>query len=239
MSPFILTQARISISIRQSPHQQQSAVRQTRPQSDVASVVLSNVSQTNSKRSSSTTCWEFCRRFLSAVTLKLIQIFLSKYDRLRTDPFLRLIASAASSCYGVSLGWYPVLSKVLSCKYKHLRHFVDILYKKIIDIGQYLFKLFQKICRGPFFSNHSVDVLWCRFCRFKRISFDPNCSHYYNTQVMVWDRHGLEASTCPALCCKENSSIFKNKGTFLWNCVFQTLHGFRKFRQGTSIFAMC
>ena len=62
-------------SIPQSPHQQQSAVCKTRPKSDVASVVLSNVSRINSKWFSSTTCWEFFRRFLGAVTLKLIEIF--------------------------------------------------------------------------------------------------------------------------------------------------------------------
>jgi len=73
--PFVWTQARISISIRQSPHQQQPAVCQTRPQSDVASVVFSNVSRVNSNWSSSTTCWEFFHQFVSVMTLKLIHTF--------------------------------------------------------------------------------------------------------------------------------------------------------------------
>jgi len=50
--------------------------RQTRPQSDVASVVVSNISQINSKWSSSNTCWEFFHQFLGIITLKLIQVFL-------------------------------------------------------------------------------------------------------------------------------------------------------------------
>jgi len=107
---FIWTQARISISIRQSPHQQQSIVRQIRPQSDVASVVLSNVQRIKSKWSSSTTCWEFFHQFTSAITLKLIQITFVKYDHLRTDPLLRLMPSAANGYYGINLSWCAVLS---------------------------------------------------------------------------------------------------------------------------------
>jgi len=53
------------------------------PQSDVALVVLLNVSRINS---SSTTCREFFHQFLSAITLKLIQIFLCHH--LHADPFL-------------------------------------------------------------------------------------------------------------------------------------------------------
>ena len=67
-----------SISIRQSPHQQQSAVHQARPQSDVASVVLSKISRTNLKWSSSTSCLEFFQQFLSAIRLKLIRISFTK-----------------------------------------------------------------------------------------------------------------------------------------------------------------
>ena len=92
------------------------------------------------------------------------------------------MASAANGCYGITLSWYPVLSKVLSYKYKHVRHFACT---QIIDIGQYLLKLFENFVGVLFFSNHNIDMLWSRFCRFKRISFDPNCSHYYNTQEMV------------------------------------------------------
>ena len=53
----------------QSPHQQQSAVCQTRPQSDVTLIILSDVSRINSKWSSPTTCWELFHRFLSAIAI--------------------------------------------------------------------------------------------------------------------------------------------------------------------------
>jgi len=61
--------------------------------------------ETNSKWSSSTTCWEFFHHFLSDITVKLIdlQIFLLKYDHLRTDAFLRLMPSGANGCYGINL----------------------------------------------------------------------------------------------------------------------------------------
>ena len=101
--PFVWTRAQITI--RQLPHQQQSAVHQTRPQLDVASVVLSNVLRINSHPSSSTSCREFFHLFLSAITLKLIQIFFIKYNHLQTDPFLRLMLSATNGCYGINLSW--------------------------------------------------------------------------------------------------------------------------------------
>ena len=142
------------MSIRQSPHQQQSAVRQTRPQSNVASVVLSNVSRINSKWSYSTTCWEFFRQFLSAITLNLYGYFV-KYDRLWTDSFLWLTLSAAYGCYGIYLSWYPVLSKLASykCQYWRLCRFCV---PKNIDIGRCFLKLFENFLGVRVFLNHSV-----------------------------------------------------------------------------------
>jgi len=57
----------------------------------------SNVSRVNSKWSSSTTCRKFFRQFLSAMTLKFIQIFFKFNNQLRTDPFLRLMPSAPAA----------------------------------------------------------------------------------------------------------------------------------------------
>jgi len=85
---------------------------------------------TNSSNwSSSTSCWEFCHQFLSAITLKLMQIFFITYDHFRTDPFIRLMRSAANGCYGINHSWYPILSKLRSYKCEHWRLFVDFPYK--------------------------------------------------------------------------------------------------------------
>jgi len=132
-----------------------SAVRQTKPQSNVASTVLSNVLlRIYSKWSSSTTCWEFFHQFLSAITLKLIQIFLTKIQTLsnRTISMINAIC-----CYGINLCWYPVLSILASYKYEHFRLFVDFPYQKNINIGQHLLKLFENFVGVWVFLNHSVE----------------------------------------------------------------------------------
>jgi len=55
-----------------------------------------------------------------------------KYSHLRTDPFLRLMPSAANGCNGINLSRYPVLPKLASYKmYEHWRLFADFLYKKM------------------------------------------------------------------------------------------------------------
>jgi len=124
--------------------------RQTWPQPDVASVVLSNVSRINSKWSSSTTCWEFFHQFVSAKTLQLIHIFLLKCDHFGTDPFLRLMPSAPNGCYGSNLRWYPVLSK-LAC-YKSLCRFLST---KIIILANICWS-FKNFVWVPLFESQYI-----------------------------------------------------------------------------------
>ena len=106
--PFVSTQAQISNSIHSLPHQQQSAVHQTRNQSDVASVVLSNVSRIDSKWSSSTTCWEFFHQFPSTKTLKLIRMYV-------------LVPSVLWRCWlGGRKGTRPVKNWAVGCWHGYL-----------------------------------------------------------------------------------------------------------------------
>ena len=63
--------------------------------------------------------------------------------------------SAVNDCCGINLSWYPVLSKLASHKCENWRIFVDFLYQKTINIGQYLLKIFE-IFVGVQFFEHSV-----------------------------------------------------------------------------------
>jgi len=63
--------------------------------------------------------------------------------------------SAVNDCCGINLSWYTVLSKLASHKCENWRIFVDFLYQKTINIGQYLLKIFE-IFVGVRFFEHSV-----------------------------------------------------------------------------------
>jgi len=60
-------------------------------------------------------------------------------------------------CYKINLSWYPVSSKVVSYTCEH-RRLLLIICTKIVDIDQYLLKLFENITGVRFF-NHSVYML--------------------------------------------------------------------------------
>jgi len=114
------------------PYQQQYALQQTRPQSDAASVVLSNVSRTYSNWSFPPLVLDSFVSLLTSEDLKLIQTS-SKYDPLCI--FLRLAQSDAYGCYGINLSWYPVLSKFSIYRCKHLKIFVDSPHQKVLILS--------------------------------------------------------------------------------------------------------
>jgi len=99
------------VSIRQSPHRQLSAVRQTRPHSDAAAVGLSKVS----KVIQSGLCLPFCCKcFHGSVSSKSpnsYRFLKIKCDSLCTDP---LASSNVDGCNGNKVSWYPVLSKFIT-----------------------------------------------------------------------------------------------------------------------------
>ena len=148
------TSPETSDSIHQSPYQQQSAVCQTRPQSDAAPVVLINVPRINSKWSSSTTSTSFIS--FSAWIHLLIDIFLSKYNLHCTDPPIRLMPSAANCCYEINRSWYRFTKTCKHYMYKHWRLFCRFSEPKIVNSDQHLSKLFENIAGVWNFLKHSV-----------------------------------------------------------------------------------
>jgi len=85
-----------------------------------------------------------------------------------TDLFLRLMPSAANGCYEINLSWYPVSSKLASYICEHYRLFADSLYKKIINIGQYLLKLLENFLGVRFFEPHCSFKYVIDFLCFER-----------------------------------------------------------------------
>ena len=91
-------------------------MHQTRNQSDVASVVLSNVSRIDSKWSSSTTCWEFFHQFPSTKTLKLIRMYVfSSFSALTLLVGQQEGHPACKKLSGGVLAWLSVWSEVQTC----------------------------------------------------------------------------------------------------------------------------
>jgi len=103
------------VSIRQSPHRQLSAVRQTRPHSDAAAVGLSKVS-----------------KVIQSGLCLLILILKNKMWSLCIDPFLWIASSDVGGWYGNRVSWYPILSKFISCIPEDCRLFVHSLYQKLL-----------------------------------------------------------------------------------------------------------
>ena len=120
-------------------------------------IVLSNVSRIQLKWSSSTARSWFFHLSINFKTVKLIVSYRFLYWStilFRTGPFLRLAPSAANGFYGINLSWYLAISKC-----KHLKVFVDSLYKKIIDIDQHLLNLCQNVARvRNFFEPHRSSI---------------------------------------------------------------------------------
>ena len=150
------TSLETSDSIHQSPYQQQSAVCQTRPQSDAASVVLINVPQINSKWPSSTTSTSFISFSVSIHLLTHTHThpfngtysyrhFLWKYNPHCTDPPIWLTPSAANCCYEINRSWYRFTKTCKHYMYKHWRLFCRFSEPKISLIATNICRSYLKV----------------------------------------------------------------------------------------------
>jgi len=134
------------VSIRQSPHRQLSAVRQTRPHTDAAAVSLSKVSKNLSKWSLSILLLKILSWIYQLKIFKRIQIFKNKKQISLHRPISVIsVVWCRWLQYGNKVSWYPVLSKFISNIPEDCRLFVDSLYKKLLILTNICWNYIRKL----------------------------------------------------------------------------------------------
>jgi len=73
--------------------------------------------------------------------------------------------TVSTVCYKIDLSWYPVSSKLVSYTYVTLETRCLLYVPKIVDIDQYLFKLFENITAVRFFEPQCILISYGEFSR--------------------------------------------------------------------------